>query len=58
MVRDNVQRGVEGQAAARGAGWEFGVDSAARDGASIGGTIATDAGGEHAVHHGRPPGRS
>lgn len=40
------------QAAARRAGWEYGVDFAAREGASIGGTIATDAGGEHGVHHG------
>jgi FAD/FMN-containing dehydrogenase len=40
------------QAAARLAGWEYGVDFAARDSATIGGTIATDAGGEHGVHHG------
>ncbi|MFZ2383806.1 MAG: FAD-binding oxidoreductase [Candidatus Nanopelagicales bacterium] len=33
------------QAHARAAGWEYGVDIAARDSATIGGTIATNAGG-------------
>jgi FAD/FMN-containing dehydrogenase len=37
---------------ARRAGWVYGVDLAARDGATIGGTIATNAGGEHTVHYG------
>jgi FAD/FMN-containing dehydrogenase len=37
---------------ARRAGWAYGVDLAARDSATIGGTIATNAGGEHTVHYG------
>jgi FAD/FMN-containing dehydrogenase len=40
------------QARARAAGWDYGVDLAARDSATVGGTIATNAGGEHAVRHG------
>ncbi|MGB4325322.1 MAG: FAD-binding oxidoreductase, partial [Candidatus Nanopelagicales bacterium] len=37
---------------ARAAGWEFGVDLAARDSATIGGMVATNAGGIHVVGHG------
>src|SRR3954466_8575459 len=37
---------------ARAGGWAYGVDFAARDGATVGGTIATNAGGQHAVRHG------
>jgi FAD/FMN-containing dehydrogenase len=40
------------QAAARAIGWEYGVDLAARDSATIGGTVATNAGGLHVVRHG------
>ncbi len=42
----------EVQAAARAAGWEYGVDFAARDTATVGGTIATNAGGLHVVSNG------
>lgn len=35
-----------------GAGWTYGVDLAARDSASIGGTVATNAGGIHVVAYG------
>ena len=38
--------------AAAGAGWAYGVDWAARDTATVGGSIATDAGGLHVVRHG------
>lgn len=38
--------------AARAAGWAYGVDWAARDTATVGGSIATDAGGLHVVRHG------
>ena len=41
------------QDAARAAGWEVGVDLAARDSATIGGMVATNAGGEHVVRYGR-----
>ena len=34
------------------AGWAFGVDFAARDGATVGGAIATNAGGMRVVRHG------
>jgi FAD/FMN-containing dehydrogenase len=34
---------------ARAAGWRYGVDLAARDSATIGGTIATNAGGIHVI---------
>jgi FAD/FMN-containing dehydrogenase len=34
------------------AGWEYGVDLAARDSATIGGTVATNAGGIRVVAHG------
>jgi FAD/FMN-containing dehydrogenase len=40
------------QAAARAAGWEYGVDWGARDSATVGGSIATNAGGLHVVRHG------
>jgi FAD/FMN-containing dehydrogenase len=43
---------AEVQAAALGIGWEYGVDLAARDSATIGGTVATNAGGLHVVRHG------
>jgi FAD/FMN-containing dehydrogenase len=39
-------------AAARAAGWAYGVDFAARDSATVGGTVATNAGGHHVVRHG------
>ena len=34
------------------AGWEYGVDLAARDSATVGGTVATNAGGIHVIDHG------
>ena len=37
---------------ARAAGWEYGVDLAARDSATIGGTVATNAGGIHVISQG------
>ena len=37
---------------ARAAGWTYGVDLAARDSATIGGTVATNAGGIHVIRHG------
>jgi FAD/FMN-containing dehydrogenase len=37
---------------ARAAGWEFGVDLGARDSATVGGMIATNAGGVHVLRHG------
>jgi len=40
------------QAAAKAAGWEYGVDLASRDSATIGGTIATNAGGLQVLRHG------
>ena len=40
------------QAAAQAAGWAYGVDWAARDSATIGGSVATDAGGLRFVRHG------
>ena len=40
------------QAAARGVGWAYGVDWAARDSATVGGSVATDAGGLRFVRHG------
>lgn len=40
------------QAAARAAGWAYGVDWAARDTATVGGSVATDAGGLRFVRHG------
>ena len=40
------------QRAVRAAGWEFGVDLAARDSATMGGMTATNAGGVNVVRHG------
>jgi FAD/FMN-containing dehydrogenase len=40
------------QAAARAAGWEVGIDLAARDSATIGGMVATNAGGANVLRHG------
>jgi FAD/FMN-containing dehydrogenase len=41
------------QDAARAAGWDVGVDLASRDSATLGGMVATNAGGEHVVRYGR-----
>ncbi len=38
--------------AAEAAGWSYGVDLASRDSATVGGTIATNAGGIHMIRHG------
>jgi FAD/FMN-containing dehydrogenase len=51
-VGAGVSLGVVQQTAARN-GWEFGVDLAARDIATIGGVIATNAGGMRVVRHGQ-----
>jgi FAD/FMN-containing dehydrogenase len=40
------------QAAAVAAGWRYAVDLSARDSATIGGTVATNAGGLHVIRHG------
>ena len=40
------------QAAARAAGWSYGVDMASRDSATVGGTVATNAGGLRVVRYG------
>lgn len=40
------------QAAAQSAGWEVGVDLGARDSATIGGMVATNAGGVNVLRHG------
>ena len=40
------------QAAARATGWDVGVDLGARDSATIGGMVATNAGGVHVMRHG------
>ena len=40
------------QRCARAAGWEYGVDLAARDSATIGGTVATNAGGIRVLAYG------
>lgn len=37
---------------ASAAGWHYGVDLAARESATIGGTVATNAGGTHVIAHG------
>jgi FAD/FMN-containing dehydrogenase len=37
---------------AREAGWDFGLDFAARDSATVGGAVATNAGGERVLRHG------
>ena len=40
------------QRQARAAGWDFGVDLAARDSATVGGMVATNAGGLRVIRHG------
>ncbi len=40
------------QASAKAAGWLYGVDLAARDSATIGGTVATNAGGTNVIAYG------
>jgi len=40
------------QAAATAAGWRYPIDLGARDSATIGGTVATNAGGNHVLAHG------
>ena len=40
------------QAAARAAGWDLGVDLGARDSATVGGMVATNAGGSNVLRHG------
>ena len=40
------------QRAAAALGWRYGIDLAARDTATIGGTVATDAGGTRVLRHG------
>jgi FAD/FMN-containing dehydrogenase len=40
------------QRAARAVGWEYAIDLAARDSATIGGTVATNAGGIHVIAYG------
>ena len=40
------------QAAARAAGWEYGVDWGARDTATVGGSVATNAGGTRVIRFG------
>jgi len=50
-----VEAGVtlaELAAAVDGSGWEFGVDLGARDSATLGGMVATNAGGVRVVRHG------
>ncbi len=42
----------EVQRAAAAAGWEYGVDLGSRDSATVGGTIATNAGGLRVLRHG------
>ena len=37
---------------AQAAGWEYGVDLSSRDSATVGGTIATNAGGVHVLRYG------
>jgi FAD/FMN-containing dehydrogenase len=43
---------AELQQAARAAGWSYGVDIASRDSATVGGTVATNAGGLHVIRYG------
>jgi FAD/FMN-containing dehydrogenase len=43
---------AEVQAAARAAGWAYGVDLGSRDSATVGGTVATNAGGLQVLRHG------
>lgn len=40
------------QAVARAAGWQYGVDLGAREVATVGGTVATNAGGVHVLRYG------
>jgi FAD/FMN-containing dehydrogenase len=40
------------QASARAAGWAYGVDLASRDSATVGGTVATNAGGLRVLRYG------
>jgi len=40
------------QQAAAACGWAYGVDMASRDSATVGGTVATNAGGIHVLRHG------
>lgn len=40
------------QAAARAAGWDYGVDWGARDAATVGGSVATNAGGNRVIRYG------
>ncbi|MCU1426331.1 MAG: FAD-binding oxidoreductase [Actinomycetia bacterium] len=40
------------QTHARASGWDYAVDLGARDSATVGGTIATNAGGVHVIRHG------
>jgi FAD/FMN-containing dehydrogenase len=40
------------QAHARAAGWDYGVDLSARDSATVGGMVATNAGGVHVLRYG------
>jgi FAD/FMN-containing dehydrogenase len=40
------------QQAAGAAGWRYAVDLASRGSATVGGTVATNAGGTHVLHHG------
>jgi FAD/FMN-containing dehydrogenase len=42
----------EVQAAARAAGWAYGVDLGSRESATVGGTVATNAGGLQVLRHG------
>ncbi len=37
---------------ARAAGWQYGVDLASRESATVGGTVATNAGGVHVIRYG------
>jgi FAD/FMN-containing dehydrogenase len=43
---------AELQQTAREAGWSYGVDIASRDSATVGGTVATNAGGLHVIRYG------
>ncbi len=40
------------RSAAADAGWAYGIDLASRDSATVGGTVATNAGGVHVLRHG------
>jgi FAD/FMN-containing dehydrogenase len=43
---------AEVQRAASAAGWAYGIDLSARDSATVGGMVATNAGGVHVIRHG------